>query len=247
MTKTILDRGILIPIGMGTFSVLGICLVLLIGYLNQPQTDIPVEQTTTPFKYLFLGTETLAIDPELETSTPEELVKEAPTASATPIIIMTPTSVSAQEQITTTSISVPLQTNTLTSNNTPGSTPTATFDETTALIAGKYDDTASLLNYDGDWISELFVTDAYQETLYFSLEIDDSITFKFLGKQIIFGYLGDADFGTVTITIDNVKYTLNQSSGSEWVSPQLTQGVHSVIILHESGDLVNLDYINVLE
>jgi len=243
MTKTIFDRGILIPIGIGTFSVLGICLALLIGYLDQPQADVPAEQTTTSFKYLFLGTETLTPNPELETEPPEELFKEAPTTSATPSIIINPT----QEKITPTSISAPIQTNTLTSNNASNSTPTATFDETTALTAGKYDDTTSLLDYDGDWVSELYVTGAYQETLYFSLEIAGSVKFKFVGKQIIIGYLGDTDFGTVAITIDNAKYALNQSSGSEWVSPQLTQGGHSVIILHESGDLANLDYINILE
>ncbi len=245
MTKAIFDRGILIPIGIGTFSILGICLVLIVSFLDRPQTDVPAEQTTTPFKYLFLGTETLVISPVLETSTPEELFKEAPTSSATPIIIITTT----QEQITSTSISAPIQTNTLTSNNTPGSTsaPPTTFDETTALIAGKYDDTAPLLDYDGDWVSESSVTGSYQETLYFSLEIDDKIKFNFVGKQIIIGYLGDTDFGTVAITIDNIKYTLDQSSGSEWISPQLTQGVHSVIILHESGELANLDYVNILE
>jgi len=243
MTKTIFDRGILIPIGIGTFSVLGICLILLIGYVNKPKADVPVEQTTTPFKYLFFGTETFAVTPELETSTPEERFKGLPTASETPTTIIT----LSQEQITPTSVSVPTQTNMLTSNNSIGSTPTATFDETTVLTAGKYDDTAPLLNYDGDWSSELFIDNAYQGTLYISLEIADSMKFNFVGKQFIIGYIGDTDFGIVEITVDNAKYMLDQSSGSEWISPQLTQGVHSVIILHKTGDLANLDYINILE
>ena len=243
MIKKIFDRGFLIPIGIGTLSILGICLVLMIGYLGQPQKAIPTEQTITPFKYLFLGTETFAINPELETSTSKEAFKEASIASATSTITIT----SIQEQTTSTSIGTPTQTHTVTSNNTLGLTTTATLDETTVLTAGKYDDADRLLEYEGDWISELFVTDAYQETLYFSLEIDDRVTFNFVGKQFIIGYLGDSDFGTLTITIDNTKYTLNQSSGTEWISPQLTQAVHSVIILHESGELANLDYITILE
>jgi len=261
MTKTSFDRSILVPIGIGTFSVLGICLVLLTGYLGQPQANIPAGQTTTPFKYLFLGTETFATEPELKTSTPEELFKEASTASGPPSAIMTPTKISStQGQTTDASIGIPTQvqtnvastgiatqTNTITSNNTPGSTPTPTFDATKAFTAGKYDDTAPLLDYAGDWVNELYVTGAYQETIYLSLEIAGTVKFKFIGKQIIVGYLGDTDFGTVAITIDNVQYVLDQSIGSEWVSPQLTPGGHSVIIRHESGDLANLDYINILE
>jgi hypothetical protein len=239
------DISILIPIGIGTFSILGICLALLIGYLNRPQTDIPVEQTAAPFKYLFLGTETLTPDPELETATPEDIFTEEPTASATPVALITPT----QNDFPSTPV-IPTLTSIFTGNATPipTSTPTSipTDEETFTLEAGKYDDTNSYLEYDGDWVSELFVEGVYQETVYISTEIANSVTFTFTGKQVIIGYLGDVDFGTAAITIDNDEFTLDQSDGSEWVSPQLTQGNHSVVIIHESGDFVNLDYIQIL-
>lgn len=241
------DISILIPIGIGAFSLLGICLALLIGYLNRPQTDIPVEQTAAPFKYLFLGTETLTPDPELETATPEDVFTEEPTASATPVALITAT----KNDFPSTPV-IPTQTRALTGNatstpNIPAPTSIPTDDEETfTLEPGKYDDTNSYLEYDGDWVSELFVEGVYQETVYISTEIANSVTFTFTGKQVIIGYLGDVDFGTVGITIDDDEFTLDQSDGSEWVSPQLTQGNHSVVIIHESGDFVNLDYIQIL-
>jgi hypothetical protein len=241
------DISILIPIGIGAFSVMGICLALLIGYLNRPQTDIPVEQTAAPFKYHFLGTETFTPDPELETATPEDVFTEKPTASATPVVLITAT----QEKFPS-SPAIPTQTSIFTGNATPIPTHTSistslpTDEETFTLEAGKYDDTNSYLEYDGDWVSELFVEGVYQETLYISTEIANSVTFTFTGKQVIIGYLGDIDFGTIAITIDDDEFTRDQSSGSEWISPQLTQGNHSVVIIHESGDFVNLDYIQIL-
>ena len=240
------DISILIPIGIGAFSIMGICLALLIGYLNRPQTDIPVEETVAPFKYLFLGTETFTPDPGLETATPEDIFTEEPTASVTPVALITAT----QNDFPSASVT-PTQTSIFTGNATPipTSTPTslpADDEETFTLEAGKYDDTNSYLEYDGDWVSELFVEGVYQETLYISTEIANSVTFTFTGKQVIIGYLGDIDFGTIAITIDDDEFTRDQSNGSEWVSPQLTQGNHSVVIIHESGDFVNLDYIQIL-
>jgi hypothetical protein len=228
-----IDISILIPIGLGVFSAVGICLALLIGYSNRPQAAIPIEQTATLFRYLFLGTETLTPDPTLETSTPEEVFTEEPPALIT----------STQDELSSAPV-IPTQTRALAGNSTPA--PPPTVDTTSAFAAGKYDDTNSYLEYNGDWISELFVDGVYQETLYISAEIANNVTFTFAGKQIIIGYLGDVDFGTIAITIDNDEFTLDQSDGSEWISPQLTQGNHSVVIIHESGDFVNLDYIQVL-
>ncbi|HAV78689.1 MAG TPA: hypothetical protein DCX53_15175 [Anaerolineae bacterium] len=124
--------------------------------------------------------------------------------------------------------------------------PVTTLDETT-ILAGKYDDTDARLDYTGDWVSELFVSGAFKETLYISPEIGDSMTFTFFGKQLILGYKSDTGFGTLTIKIDNSEYSLNQLTGSEWVSVQLSQGVHSVTVLHKDGDFVSIDYINIIE
>jgi hypothetical protein len=47
--------------------------------------------------------------------------------------------------------------------------------------------------------------------------------------------------------IDDQPYSFHeQTVGNIWRSPQLSPGTHSVRIIHENGESINLDYIEVL-
>jgi hypothetical protein len=231
--RPFIDHSLLIPIGISIFSLAGILAIFLTVYLDKPQVAVPTAPTPTPFKYLLLATETLIPDPAAETAPPEET---APDGSTGPVegdpseedFLTFPTEESSGED--------PL----LRSATTPETS-------TDALnIVDRYDDADPRLDYDGDWISETNVANAYQRTIFVSNMIGNDLILSFIGQQIVIGYLGEPDLGSMTISIDDDEFQLDQSVGKEWISPQLDNGEHFVIIIHESGDSVNLDYINIL-
>jgi len=241
-----IDRSILIPIALSVFSIFGIFIALAVVYLDKPQAVVPVGQTATPFKYIFLGTETRVPDPELATTPVAETVPEE---LADPILIQTPQAefppsptVSASQADTFS------QANTLVSNTLQASTATATATVGAAAlnVIDRYDDADSRLDYDGDWVGESNIGNAYQRTLFVSNTIGNDLILSFVGQQIIIGYLGGPGLGSIAISIDDNDFQLDQSIGKEWVSPQFTNTEHFVIIVHESGNSVNLDYINIL-
>ena len=51
------DRSLLIPIGVGIFAVLGICVILVSGRLNPTPAVVEEVPTATAFQYAFIGTE----------------------------------------------------------------------------------------------------------------------------------------------------------------------------------------------
>jgi hypothetical protein len=81
-----------------------------------------------------------------------------------------------------------------------------------------------------------------------STEIESDLIFSFTGRQLIIGYVGGAGLGTLAISIDDNDFPpLSQATGKEWTSPQLSHNEeHIVIIIHESGTTVNLDYIGIV-
>jgi hypothetical protein len=88
---------------------------------------------------------------------------------------------------------------------------------------------------------------AYRGTLHTSDSIGNELSFHFTGQRILLGYQRGRSFGTVTVMIDGEPYRFHQQAfGNIWRSPQLSPGTHSVRIIHESGQSVNLDYIEVV-
>src|SRR5262245_2126127 len=73
------DRGLLIPIILGVFSVFGICLVLVLGRIAASRESVTPEVTATPFLYMFLGTE-----PAVVSETPEVDEEEGTNVTRTP-------------------------------------------------------------------------------------------------------------------------------------------------------------------
>jgi len=231
-------RGLLIPVLIGLVSMIGIGLVFSVAYLNRSEAPAVVERTATPFKYLLLATETDTPLPESETPPPEEIFPTNPSfptlitgtqeganlPGGTPGAIRTPTNVGSQNP-----------------------TVIPTVGEIVPMVAGKYDDADISIEYFGDWVTQSNIGSAYQGTLHVSNTIGNDLSFIFEGQQIQLGYQTVSGLGTLVITIDEEQYVLAQASGSSWVSPQLDPGPHFVIIIHESGDSVNVDYITILD
>lgn len=230
------DRGFLIPISIGSFAIVGICLALLIVYLDKPQATTSVNKTPTPFKYLLLATETPI--PELESATVPALkfFPVKPVGSKTP-----------EEGLPKSSTAMTSHVSDLVNSATPDLALTPTVGTNVASVLERYDDTDARLEYDGEWTGEIDVQDAHQGTLSVSTTIGSDVTFTFVGQQIIIGYMGNPGLGSILISIDDNEFLLNQSAGNAWFSPQFIQGEHFVILIHQSGNSVNLDYIDILD
>ena len=241
------DRDLLLPILLGGFSILGIIIILLIGRLNAARASVIAVETETPFKYIFLGTEPI---------NPTESPEASETALLTDIPIDGPTPLlpGGSPDLLTPTLRTPSQ---VTPNNTaasitatlPGSTalPTSTSASGAPLGSGTYDDVDSHLVYNGPWLGQTNVAEAYQGTLNVSQVTGSSVTFRFIGRELRLFYQGNPSQGEVTIAIDDQDYTLDQSEGNEWISDSLTNNTHTVLITHLSGGSVNLDYVIIPE
>src|SRR5574341_939250 len=249
-----IDRDLLLPILVGGFSVFGIIIILLVGRLNASRGTIPAEQTETPFKYVFLGTE-----PGLDTASPEVTEADLLTETGTPfdIVIDTPTPRPLVTVSVTPTRATPNATNA--TGGPPGSDgtsgppiglPTSTSASGPPLGAATYDDIDSQLIYDGPgWASQTGVAGAYHNTLHVSTVPDSSVSFRFIGKELRIFYLAGSSLGKVTISIDGQPYTLDEAdvqSGNEWISPPLSNATHTATITHASGGSVNLDYVIII-
>lgn len=231
------DRGLLIPIGVGIFSLMGICVILVMGRLNASRAIVEEVPTATRFQYSLIGTE-----PAIAISTIEGLtivpVTVSPAFRPPETIIVLPTN--------TTAPVVPIITlPALTTANTPTLTPTSA--STAPFIAGTYDDVDSRLVYSGPWDAESGVPGAYQNTLHVSGTLGSSVTFRFIGQEVRVFFQAGPSLGTIRLTLDGTAYEMSEASTStqtyEWVLPRVSSGTHTVTISHFGGGSVNLDSI----
>src|SRR5512133_1759894 len=51
------DRGILLPIGVGIISLIGLCVILVVGRITALRASVQEIPTATSFKYALVGTE----------------------------------------------------------------------------------------------------------------------------------------------------------------------------------------------
>jgi len=225
------DRALLIPIAIGVVSILGIGGILLTSALGKsiiPPTAIP-----SSFSSLEAGTLTSSPSPiPTRDETP-------PTATVTkPVAYPGPLNETLPSTSTLITESLP----------TPSATPTP--DRIQPLPAGKYDDMDPNIAYDRYWtvLKNPGTANAYKGTLHISTGIGDEAAFRFTGERFRLGYQRGTNFGTVTVIIDDQPYSFHeQAFDLLWRSPQLSPGDHFVRIIHESGESINLDYIEILE
>jgi len=238
------DRTLLIPIAIGVVSILGIGWILLTSDLGEsllPPTAIPFHSTTSTRDETpptATGTSPDAYPgPPAETlpATSTLMTESLPTPSATP----TP------DQIQ------PLpSTSTLITESLPTPSATHTPDGFQPLPAGKYDDTNPNIDYGLYWtaLKNPGTANAYKGTLHASFATGNQATFRFTGEQVRLGYQRGRNFGTVTVIIDGQPYSFHeQAFDLVWHSPQLSPGDHVVRIIHDSGESINLDYIEILD
>jgi hypothetical protein len=221
------DHTLLIVIAIGVVSILGTGCI----FLTSDPGESRIPPTAIPSSFSSLEAETLIPSPSVtptqdETPTTATLTSPGPLAETHPI-----TSTVITES--------PLP---------PSATPTP--DQMQPLRAGKYDDTDPNIAYDPYWnaLNNPGTTNAYQGTLHASTGIGNEASFRFTGKQFRLGYQRGKNFGTVTVIIDDQQYSFHeQAFDLVWRSPQLSPGDHFVRIIHDSGESINLDYIEILD
>ena len=241
------DRGILLPIFLSGFSIIGIIVILLIGRsLNSPP-PVSASPSATAFQYIYLGTEPAITTPLTEVSEialPSEIVQ--PTAETPVFVSTTPPSIGTpiiltQPNTTRTSTSIVLRT------STPIGLATSTATLSTPVAANTYDDTDARLSYSGGWASQTGVNGAYQGTLHISNANGNNVTFTFTGQEIHLFYQAGPSLGSITITIDGlggpaISQAQSQTQIREWTPDNLlTAGTHSIVITHSGGGSINID------
>jgi hypothetical protein len=225
------DRALLIPIAIGVVSILGIGWIVFTSDLGQsliPPTAIP--SSVSP--------------PEARTWTPAP--SATPSQDETP-----PTATRTSPDVSPAPPSETLpSTSTLITESLPTLSATPTPNQAQLLQAGKkYDDTDPKIAYDRYWtfIKTLGTANAYKGALHVSGSIGSEASFRFTGERFLLGYQRGKNFGTVTVIIDDQAYSFHeQAFDLLWRSPQLSPGDHFVRIIHESGESINLDYIEIL-
>jgi hypothetical protein len=228
------DRGLLIPIAVGVISLLGIAWIFLTSDLSEsliPPTAVP---TTIPSNVSPFETTTL-----LPPSAPPTLEETPPTATGT-----SPDAYPEQPAETLPSTSIVI------TETRPAPSATPTPEQVQPFPAGKYDDMDPNIAYDRYWtvLKNPGTANAYKGTLHFSSSIGNEASFRFTGQQFYIGYQRGRNFGIVTVMIDDQPYSFHeQAFDLIWRSPQLSPGTHSVRIIHESGESINLDYIEILD
>lgn len=229
------DRGILLPIGVGIISLIGICVILVVGRITAARANVQELPTATAFKYALVGTE-----PAITTVTLEPSQLAPPDATEPPAIFMTSTG---------TPISTPTRLQLVTvspgpSTNTPTRTPTSA--SAAPLNEGTFDDVYDHLFYTGDWDTQASVPGAYKNTLHTSGTLGDVVSFEFIGQELRVFFQSGPSLGTIRLKLDSNNYDISENNSTtetyEWVLPSVTNGTHSVTITHLSGGSINLDY-----
>ena len=225
------DRELLIAIAVGVVAILGLGWIFLTNYRSEspsPPTEAP---TAIP-----------------SDSRPHE-TGTLPSPPATPILEQTPPTTTGTSPVAypgPPSDTLPSATVLITKTR-PAPSATPTPDQ--QLPAGKYDDTDPKIAYDRYWAFKMNsgTTYAYKGTLHISTSIGTEASFHFTGQRFNLGYQRGRNFGTVTVIIDDQTYSFHeQALGNIWRSPQLSPGTHSVRLIHENGESINLDYIEIV-
>jgi hypothetical protein len=247
------DRSLLIPIGVGIFAVLGICVILVTGRLNGPRAVVEEVPTATAFQYAFIGTEpaftTVTLEPSEEASpSPSALALETnlpPDVFNTPTFIPQNTPQNPPDVFPTNTLASFITLPPLPNTSTPSKTPTSAF--AAPFGSGTFDDVDSRFVYSGDWDRQTNVAGATGGTLHVSGTLGNSVKFLFIGDELRVFFQAGPSLGTIRLTLDSTSYVMNEASTStqsyEWVLAASNNGTHTVTITHDSGGSVNFDAI----
>jgi hypothetical protein len=225
------DRRLLVTIVIGMVSILGIVWIFLTAALDQS----PIAPTALPSNLSSRDTATPAPSPSA-TLTQDN----APLTTSKTDLDPSPESPTGK---------LP-STRTLSTESIP--TPSATYTpiQIQTLPAGRYDDMDPNISYGPYWtaLKNPGTANAYKGTIHASTGIGNEASFRFTGKRLLLGYQRGKNFGTVTVIIDDQQYSFHeQAFDLVWSSPKLSPGDHFVRIIHDSGESINLDYIDIVD
>jgi hypothetical protein len=222
------DRALLIPIAIGVVSILGIGWIFSTSDLREALIPPSATPTAIPFEDNSLETKIASFYPSA-TPTPEEMP-------------LTATATSPAETLPSTGTSMTESLPTPSATHTPG--------QIQLLTAGKYDDMDPNIAYDRYWtaLKNPSTVNEYKGTIHVSTGMGSEASFRFTGERFHLGYKRGKSFGIVTVIIDDQSYSFHeQAFDLLWRSPQLSPGDHFVRIIHEGGESINLDYIEILD
>ena len=225
------DRALLIALAIGFLSILGLGWIFLLS--DRVQSLLP--PTAIPSRTSIMDVWTPPPAPS-DTPTQDEV---PPTATAT-----------STDAYPSPTIETPSSTSIVITETLPPPSATYTPVQIQSLPAGKYDDTNPNILYDPYWqgLKNPGTENAYKGTLHVSTNTGSETSFRFTGQGFRLGYQRGRNFGTVTVLIDGQPYSFHEEDFAlVWRSPALTPGDHFVQIIHDSGESVNLDYIEVLD
>lgn len=225
---------------------LGICLLLAPIWFSGQNVQASSAQTAAPFKYLLLATLTPIPSVEPETTSPLTPLP-ARTEPSAEVLAPAPPQVTEQTGDASPAIEQPQITVTGDVFVTPIITVTtdSLFAGSIPMTAGIYDDSDPRIIRKGSWKPQGH-EDAYQETLLVSNTIGNYMIFSFTGGGMMLGYLSD-DAGDMIVNIDGTETIIVQLIGDTWFSQDLEPGTHYVILTHESGASVNLDFVEITD
>lgn len=229
------DRALLIPIAIGVVSILGIGWILSTSDLKESLIPPTATPTAIPLDDHSLETKMWAFFPSA-TPTREETL---PTTAET-----------SPEAVPGLPAETLPATSTLVAESLPTPFATLTPAQSHLLRAGTYDDMDPNIVYDRNWtvLKNPGTKNAYKGAIHFSTGIGNEASFRFTGTGFRLGYQRGRNFGMVTVIIDDQPYHFHeQAFDLVWTSPPLSAGDHFVQIIHESGESINLDYIEILE
>jgi hypothetical protein len=242
------DRSLLIPIGVGIFAVLGICVILASGRLNQTRAVVQQVPTATAFQYAFIGTEpaftTVTVAPS-EEDAPTVISVDTEDTQLPPMVFDTPNT------FPTNTLASFITLQPIGNTSTPSRTPTSA--SVPPFRGGTYDDIDSRFVYSRDWnrqsgVSGLKIPGG---TLHVSGALGNTVKFLFIGNELHVFFQAGPSLGTIRLTLDSTSYVMNQAASStqpyEWIVAASSTGTHTVTITHDSGGSVNLDGIIVIE
>lgn len=227
------DRALLIPIAVGVISILGIGWILSTSDLAESFTSPTAIPTAIPFDVSSLETQVVSFFP-----------------SATPARDETRQTDTGTSPDDLPGLPAEIPTSTLVGESLPPPPATDTPDQIQPLRAGKYDDTDPNIAYDRYWtaLKNPSTENSYKGTIHLSSGIGNEASFRFTGERFHLGYKRGKSFGIVTVIVDGQSYSFHeQAFDLVWRSPELSPGDHFVRIIHENGESINLDYIEILD
>jgi uncharacterized repeat protein (TIGR02543 family) len=121
-----------------------------------------------------------------------------------------------------------------------------------ALTNGVYDEADPAFSYEGRWYTISSDASPYAGTLHYSVTAGNNTEVVFSGKQIKLTYLASPYSGIVDIYMDGAKVTsidqhsVNWDWQKTWTSDLIPAGIHSLRVVHASGDLTSIDAISVI-